>query len=194
MQGLHIKTRFLIWEKFGFWYLFGWHWLLQLLPAWWLRRMPNPFYHIGEDTLQKQDPWNNLFNEIFCLECKVEVCLIARGQAPFTTEDSGRRNISCCSHCAPWSIGNGLVSQRMGSKENLDCNSWDSNPYLLAYFRWLHIGRQSVHRGWATEVMKRRNRQRDTEQEQDCAVQICPRNFVPLRIAQVQVSRGFWNA
>ena len=36
--------------------------------------------------------------------------------------------------------------------------------------------------------MRRRNRQRDTEQEQDCAVQICPRNFVPLQIAQVQVS------
>ena len=43
------------------------------LSAAWLMRIPNPTYCTSQDNPQKQDLRNFIFNEIFYLECEVEV-------------------------------------------------------------------------------------------------------------------------
>ena len=62
--------------------------------AFWLRMMPNPSYCPSQDIPQTQELWNIFLNEIFCLECEVEVSWWREANLHKLL----RRHVDCC----PW--------------------------------------------------------------------------------------------
>ena len=86
LQSLEVDQRFLIGLKVV---LIS---VAAALSASWMRRMPNPTYCTSQDNPQKQDLWNFMLNEIFYLECQVEVALTCE----VSLDTMQRRDVGCC--------------------------------------------------------------------------------------------------
>ena len=100
----------------------------------WVRRMPNPTYCTSQDNPQRPNLWNFFFNEIFYLECEVEVTWSrdsSRGPLGYNAEEKCRL-LSMIILDATGNFGNGSDSHIIGRIENLGYFTWGSHPDLFS--------------------------------------------------------------